>query len=265
MMNMFAEHYIPAPAPLPYIGPRTLRLARILFDLTHDVPGSVQKYEQMGFTRIGSSEDQSSHDARARDTFYREAATIGASLVVSQSAPAAPYAVYFAPTSRHARQLDESALGCGSVMQEISDVPSVAASHLGPITYKVARVRSDYTNDLLGTVDQWEKAGFLTLGLSEVVGKNDVMGFSDDLGHAAVAVGASLVVFQVTPAKLRAVRRSPDGRIDMDVVRANSPASFNPRGCSVVQAVFLAPTSIQAGELAEAQLGGTDIPIEVEE
>jgi hypothetical protein len=120
------------------------------------------------------------------------------------------------------------------VTLEIPDVPTVPVSHLGPVTYMVARVKCDYTKDLSGTVDKWEEVGFIKLGQSEVVSKNDDMGVSDGLSYTAAAVGASLVVFQITPAKLRAIRRNPDGSIDMDAVRADSPRSFNPSGYSVV-------------------------------
>jgi hypothetical protein len=262
-MNAFVEHYIPAAHEVRPIGPRTLRLASIQCDISDDVQGAVQKWEQMGFVRLGSSDDHASEGVPERSSFSSHAAAIGASLVVSAAWPAPPCAVYLAPTTLRARQLAESAPGYGSWTVEIHRDPPVAASHVGPATYKAARVRLGHTNDLPGLVDEWGKKGFVTLGLSEVAGKNNVMGFSDLLCCTAVDVGAALVVFQITPAKLRAIRRNADGRIDIDAVRADPPANMHSAGYSVTQAVFLAPTSIDARDLAEsaAEFGGRDVPI----
>jgi hypothetical protein len=51
----------------------------------------------------------------------------------------------------------------------------------------------------------------------------------------------------------------------MEAVRADLTASLTPKGYSVIQAVFLAPVSIEARDLAESKLGGMDVPIEFEE
>jgi imidazoleglycerol phosphate dehydratase HisB len=86
------------------------------------------------------------------------------------------------------------------------------------------------------------------------------MGFSHIIAYTAFAVGATLVAFQGTPAKQRRIRRLDDGHIDMDAVHADPPVQMSPRGSSVIQAVFLAPTSIDARARAEAALTCSHVP-----
>ena len=96
-------------------------------------------------------------------------------------------------------------------------------------------------------------AGFVTLGWADAGGKNDVMmGYPDPMARLAAGVGAALVLYRITPARQRAVRRLPDGRIDMDAVRADPPAGMSPGGYSVTQAVFLAPATSAAWQAADA-------------
>lgn len=265
-MNPFAEHTILAVPEVAHIEPRTMTLASIHFDLCHDVAAALRKWEQTGFIQLATSADQAYPDGPQENGFYRHAAAIGASLVVSAARPAPPHAIYLAPASQQARQRGQLLPGYGSTTVEIVGMPAIASTHLGPVTHTAARIMLDWTNTLSASVEKWEEQGFIKLGSSDTVGKNDVMGFSDLLGHATAAVGATLAVLQVTAAKLRAIRRHADGRIDMNRVRADPPASLSPRGYNVTQAVFFAPTSIHARDKAEseAKLGFVNVPIELE-
>lgn len=249
-----------------HIGPRIMTLASIQFELCHDVPAALQKWEQAGFIRLASSVDHVNPDIPEQDSFYRHAAAIGASLVISAAWPAPAHAIYLAPASHHARQRAQLSPRCGGTTVETFHTPPIASTHLGPMTHAAAHILQCSTHDLSASVDQWEEKGFIKLGSSDTVGKNDAVGFSHLLGHAAAAVGATLVVFEATPAKLRSIHRDADGRVDMDQVRADPPVSLSPRGSSVTQAVFLAPTSIHARELVESGdgLGRIDVPIEPE-
>jgi hypothetical protein len=227
----------------------------------------VRKWEEVGFIKLGSSDDFEIEGTADLNNFCGHAAAIGASLVVFPASPAPPSAVYLAPMSLSARQLAGSSPSYGSMPVEIRNDPPVAAAHLGPLTYKAARVKFGLTNELHGTVNRWKENGFVKLGSSEVVDRNNMTGFSNRLCNAAVAVGASLVVCQITPAKPRAVRRDADGRIDMDALRAKPPPRIYPGGYSVTQAIYLAPSSPQARDLLESapEFGGMDVWIEQED
>jgi hypothetical protein len=94
----------------------------------------------------------------------------------------------------------------------------------------------------VGLMDQ--KLGRSLPGLiSEFVDRGNRMGVSHDARLQAAAIGASLVWFSSTPAKLRAIKRRRNGTINMASVLADPPASLSPRGYYVVRAVFLARLS----------------------
>jgi hypothetical protein len=170
-----AEHYLPAPPTVPYIGPRKVTLVTIQFELTADLPVAVRKWEQLGFVRVNSCGEKSLADNVDRSGFPFEAAAIGASVVVSTAWPAPPQAVYLAPASQHAREAGRTVPGYGSTTFELSGPPPVAASHLEPETYEAARILLDHTQDLQATMEKWENAGFVRLGSADAVMRNDLM------------------------------------------------------------------------------------------
>lgn len=257
-ITALVEHYLPAPPGVPTIRPSTVSLVTIAFELASDLPAAVRRWKQLGFVRVGASAD-SPADQADRSKFPFEAAAIGASLVVSAAAPApAPaQAVYLAPGSPQAKEAGRAVRVGGSTTFELRDPLPAANSHLLPETHEAARILLDDTQDLQATTAQWEQAGFVRVGCSDAVIKNNQMGFSHILAHTALAVGATLVAFQMTPAKLRSIRRLDDGRIDMNAVQ---PAQLSPGGSSVIQAAFFAPVSREAQTTAEASLMTMYVP-----
>ncbi len=250
------EHYLPAPPGVTTLGPSTVTLVTIQFEYTDDLPAAVRKWEQLGFVRVGAGGDALPGQAD-RSRFPEEAAAVGASLVVSAAAPAPAQAVYLAPGSPQAREAGRAVRASGSTTCELREPLPAASAHLGPEIHEAARILLDDTQDLQARAAQWEKAGFARLGSSDAVIKNNQMDFSHILAHTAFAVGATLVAFQMTPAKLRSIRRLADGRIDMDAVQ---PAQLSPGGSSVIQAAFFAPMSREARTAAEASSMAMYVP-----
>jgi len=263
--NPFAEHYLAAPAAAPHLGPAIVRLALVHFDVTNDMAASVHRWENIGFAQVGASAGHGHPPGAGLNACCAHAPALGAALVVFAAHPAPPAAVYLAPRLAHLREM-ANLPHSGAMPVEIDVTPPASAAHFGPLVYKAARIREAMSDDLPAAVAEWEQAGFTVLGTADAVTRNDRMGFSTALCQVAVAAGASLVLYQVTPAKARAIRRDGGGRIDMDAVRADPPASLSARGQSVTQAVFLAPTTEQARALADAsdELGRQDIPLELE-
>ena len=93
--------------------------------------------------------------------------------------------------------------------------------------------------DLDVEVEKYRGAGLYPVGTAQFVGKGN-HGIGLEAREQAAIVGAALVLFSLVPCKLRAIRKTTDGRIDMDAVRADPPAGFSPRGHSVLSSVFLA-------------------------
>lgn len=259
MTNDFADHYIAAPNPPAHVAPRIVRLASIQFAFAEDFPAAVRTWERQGFVRVGASAPE-----EGWQDFPHRAAAMGASLVVQSAAPAPPQAVYLAVVSRQVRDNAPMGRGEGRSTIEVPDKPVAVPGRVGPMAYKAARIQLGMTDDLDAALARWKRDGFVTLGWADAGGKNDVMtGYPDPMARLAAGVGASLVLYRITPAKVRAVRRLPDGRIDMDAVRADPPAGMSPGGYSVTQAVFLAPATNAAWKAADAsnELQNQYVPI----
>jgi len=103
----------------------------------------------------------------------------------------------------------------------------------------VDKVEVQMSRDLPAELGRRKSAGFLPIGTAEFVGRGS-MGVGLEARTQAAKVGASLVLFRLTPAKVKAIRRNPDGTIDLESVLADPPASMSPRGYFVVQSYFLA-------------------------
>lgn len=93
--------------------------------------------------------------------------------------------------------------------------------------------------DLDAEVERYRSTGLHPVGTAQFVGKGN-QGVGQEAREQAAIVGASVVLFSLVPCKLRAIRKAADGRIDMNAVRADPPASLSPRGHSVLSSVFLA-------------------------
>jgi hypothetical protein len=92
--------------------------------------------------------------------------------------------------------------------------------------------------DLDAEVEKYRSTGLYPVGTAQFVGKGN-QGIGQEAREQAAVVGAALVLFSLVPCKLRAIRKTADGRIDMDAVRADPPASLSPHGHSVLTSVFL--------------------------
>lgn len=100
-------------------------------------------------------------------------------------------------------------------------------------------VRVEMSRDLEADVEKMKSEGFVPMGKAEFVGRGN-LGLGHEARTQAARVGAAAVLFRLTPAKLKAIRKTQDGAIDLSAVLANPPASLSPRGYYVVQSVFLA-------------------------
>jgi hypothetical protein len=257
-MNEFTENYISTEYSGFFLKPKLEKLAEIWFEITDDVSGSLKKWEQLGFIKLDLKSRNIVEVAAERSEFGRFAATIGASLVVYQSWPSPPEAIYLAPKSFAARAQAqfEPKSGILNVVMPSVLLPSL---QIGPVAYNTARLQLGITQDLPASAAHWQEKGFVLLGTSDVVGQNDDMGIFERLHISALAVGASLVFFQITSAKVRNIRRKLSGHIDMEAALADMPSKASPKGHSIIQAAFLAPTSPQAQELAELEKQTTTI------
>ena len=106
-------------------------------------------------------------------------------------------------------------------------------------TIDVDKVKVQLSRDLITDLHAMKNKGLLPVGMAEFVGKGN-MGVGLEARTQAAKEGASVVLFRLTPAKLKAIRRSLDGAIDLAAVLADPPASMSPRGYFVVQSFFLA-------------------------
>jgi hypothetical protein len=91
------------------------------------------------------------------------------------------------------------------------------ASHPGQLVPEDT-VQVRYSQDLAAGIKQFKKQGYRCIGNSEFVDRGNRMGVSDDARVHAAAIGASLVLFSSTPAKLRAIKRRRNGTINMSSV-----------------------------------------------
>ncbi|NYE60627.1 hypothetical protein FHW58_001779 [Duganella sp. 1224] len=250
-MNEFTEHYIATGYSGPFLKPTLEKLAEIWFDITDDISRSLEKWEKLGFIKLEPPGDHIVDLAAERSDLPRSAAAIGASLVIYKPWPSPPEPVYLAPKSLSARTLAWFEPRTGSVKLVLPDLSGLPSTQIGPITHHAARLQQAATHDLTTSVSHWQENGFVLLGTSDVVGKNDDMSLFDRLHMSALSAGASLVFVQITPAKVRSIKRHASGRIDMDAVLADMPSKAYPKGNSIIQVAFLAPVSFRAQASAE--------------
>ena len=92
--------------------------------------------------------------------------------------------------------------------------------------------------DLEGETSEYCERGHEVVGWCEFVGKG-FMGVGAEARHQAAQVGATVVLFGLWLAKLRAVKYRDDGSIDLASVVADPPAGLSPKGQYVLRAAFL--------------------------
>ena len=107
---------------------------------------------------------------------------------------------------------------------------------LSPETY----VEVLWSSTLDGDVEKWKKAGYLCVGQSDILSKAVAQGPTQELAELARRAGASLVLFCIWPAKLKAVKRTQEGEIDLWGVLDDAPASFSSKSYAVTRAIFMA-------------------------
>jgi hypothetical protein len=95
------------------------------------------------------------------------------------------------------------------------------------------------SRDLQRDLGEWASKGYVPIGGAEFVARGS-QGIGQEARAQADAVGASVVLFTLLPAKLKSIRRKSDGSIDLSSVMAYPPAYLSPRGYYVVTALFLA-------------------------
>ena len=104
----------------------------------------------------------------------------------------------------------------------------------------VDEVKVRYSQSLSTDLATWTREGYNRIGSAEFVDRGNRMGVGHEAAVQAASVGASVVLFCATPAKVRAIRRTKKGNIEMKSVLDDPPASPSPRGYYVVRAIFLA-------------------------
>lgn len=93
-------------------------------------------------------------------------------------------------------------------------------------------------SDLEGEISEYCQRGHEVVGWCEFIGKGS-MGVGAEARCQAMQVGATVVLFGIWPAKLRAVKYREDGSIDLTSVVADPPAGMSPKGHYVLRAAFL--------------------------
>ncbi|MES2944859.1 MAG: hypothetical protein V4772_18485 [Pseudomonadota bacterium] len=116
--------------------------------------------------------------------------------------------------------------------------PSLGVSLLVASAESVPEAQVQMARDLDSEVSEYRKEGHEIVGWCEFVGKG-FLGVGAEARDLARQVGATIVLFGLWPAKLRAVKYSEDGSIDLAAVVADPPASLSPKGHYVVRAAFL--------------------------
>ena len=106
-------------------------------------------------------------------------------------------------------------------------------------TVEADKVKVQLSRDLSTDLESMKNEGLFPVGTAEFLGRGN-MGVGLEARTQAAKEGASVVLFRLIPAKLKAIRRSLDGAIDLEAVLADPPASMSPRGYFVVQSFFLA-------------------------
>lgn len=116
--------------------------------------------------------------------------------------------------------------------------PSPGVSALCAAADSIAEVQVLMARDLEGETSEYCERDHEVVGWCEFVGKG-FMGVGVEARHQAAQVGATVVLFGLWPAKLRAVKYREDGSIDLASVVADPPASLSPKGHYVLRAAFL--------------------------
>ena len=104
-------------------------------------------------------------------------------------------------------------------------------------------VRFQLTRDLEGTERELLAAGLCRIGTSESFNNRNEMGLSNFIREHGSEVGATMVVFDITPGKARSAKKGADGRIDIQTLRADPPATMSARSYYLLRTRYYAPVA----------------------
>jgi hypothetical protein len=116
--------------------------------------------------------------------------------------------------------------------------PLLDVSARGAAVDSLPEARIQMARDLDSEVSEFREHGHEVVGWCEFVAKG-FLGVGAEARDQAKQIGATVVLFGLWPAKLRAVKYREDGSIDLAAVAADPPAAPSPRGHFVIRAVFL--------------------------
>ncbi len=100
-------------------------------------------------------------------------------------------------------------------------------------------VRLEMASDPDEASKDWVSKGFKIIGWVDAVRRAYVELPDRQAIARAKQVGATVVLYNMWPAKLRAIKRLPDESIDLASLLADPPKKLRPDGFSVLKAVFL--------------------------
>ncbi|MEO8023320.1 hypothetical protein [Polaromonas sp.] len=116
--------------------------------------------------------------------------------------------------------------------------PTPGLSVLGANAISIPDVQVQMARDLDSEVSEYLERDQEVVGWCEFVGKG-FLGVGEEARAQAKQVGATMVLFSLWPAKLRAVKYRENGSIDLGSVVADPPAALSPKGHYVLRAAFL--------------------------
>lgn len=101
-----------------------------------------------------------------------------------------------------------------------------------------------HTRDLEETERQLLAEGLLRrIGTSESFNNRNEKGLSHFLREHGSEVGATLVIFEITPGKARSAKKGADGRIDIETLRADPPTAMSARSYYLLRTRCYAPVA----------------------
>ena len=104
---------------------------------------------------------------------------------------------------------------------------------------ETSNVQVQMSRDLTADLERMKNSGQFLIGSAEFVGRGN-LGVGFEARRQAVKVGACCVLVRFTPTKIKSIRTTPAGAIDLGAVLTDPPVSMSPRGYFVVQSFFLA-------------------------
>jgi hypothetical protein len=105
-------------------------------------------------------------------------------------------------------------------------------------------VRTELCDDLDQECITWIKQGFQIIGRVDVSDRGNSQSPLTPAIALARRIGATVILFKLWPAKLRAIKRLDDDSIDLVPLLADPPSRIRPGGFYVIKTAFLKPQCI---------------------